>query len=121
LRMRILALTSMTLLINSGVARAMTTTQYAILQESLYVLFSAVCLLLAVTIFLALRGGSLGLPWVFIIAGFGLAVFGATIHLLDVLRIVLHQYDLRMGIFLSHVGSAVLLMVGLILYKKGLG
>jgi hypothetical protein len=104
-----------------SVSSAMDSGQYSILQESLFVFLSAICLLLAAAVFSVLKGGSLGVPWIFILAGFAVAGVGATIHLLETLEIVLHQYDLRLAMLLTRVGSVFLFTVGLFLYKKGLG
>ncbi len=105
----------------SGTARAMDSTQYVILQESLYVFLSVVCLILAAAIYAVLKGGSLGIPWLFILAGFAVAVLGATINMLETLEIVLQLYDMRLATLLTRVGSVTLFAIGLFLYRKGLG
>jgi uncharacterized membrane protein (UPF0182 family) len=120
MRARVFFLTLAVIATDGGVVYAMDQAQYAILQESLFMFFSIVCLLLAAIIFSALKGGSLGTPWLFILAGFAVAVVGGAIRLLELLGIVLHQYDLRMAMLLTRVGAVLLLMVGLYLYRKGL-
>ncbi|OGC90264.1 MAG: hypothetical protein A2W25_05815 [candidate division Zixibacteria bacterium RBG_16_53_22] len=117
---RVFFLTLTVIAADSGVACAMDQTQYAILQESLFMFFSVVCLLLAAIIFSALKGGSLGTPWLFILAGIAVAAVGGAIRLLELFEIVLNQYDLRLAMLVTRVGSVLLFMVGLYLYRKGL-
>jgi hypothetical protein len=78
------------------------------------------CLILAFIIFLALRGGSLGVPWLLFLIGFGLAGAGGAIQVFDTLKILVSQYDLRPAILITRAGSLFFLLIGLILYKRGL-
>jgi hypothetical protein len=102
-------------------AAAMDSGAYAVMLESLFLFLSLVCLIIATTIYAVLKGGSLGTPWIFFMGGFALAAASAAIQLLDMFQIVLHQYDIRPGIFIARVGSMALFMVGLFLHKRGVG
>jgi hypothetical protein len=89
-------------------------------QESLYFATSLGCLVFALIIFLSLKGGSLGTPWLFICIGFFLAAAGGAIHLLDLFQILIHIYDLRPALLIANCGSMIFFLIGLIFYKRGL-
>ena len=103
-----------------GMANAVSSYTYQVAQESIYLLVSLACLLWALRIFLALRGGSLQTPWLFFSAAFAVAAIGGIIHLLDMFQIAIYQYDLRPATLVTACGSAILLLLGLIIYKRGL-
>jgi hypothetical protein len=102
------------------IANAMTSQQYQVLQQSLLVILSLSCLVLTVLIYMTLRGGKLGLPWIFFMIGFGAAALGGAIQLLDALKLVISQYDLRMALLIIYSGSMLSILVGLFFYKRGL-
>jgi hypothetical protein len=52
--------------------------------------------------------------------GFSLAAVSGAIHLLDLFKILIHIYDLRLAFLIIQCGSMILFLVGLILYKRGL-
>ena len=113
-------LTLILVLSNYSFSWAISTRTYHIVQESLYFVTALGCLVFSLFIFISLRGGSLGTPWLFIFTGFALAVVGGVIHLLDLFKIVIHIYDLRLALLLIECGSMIFFLVGLILYKRGL-
>lgn len=113
-------LTSALVLINYDFCWAISSRTYSVVQESLYFATSIGCLILALTIFLSLKGGSLGTPWLFICIGFLLAAVGGIIHLLDLFKILIHVYDLRPALLITNCGSMIFFLVGLIYYKRGL-
>jgi hypothetical protein len=78
------------------------------------------CLAFALLIFLSLKGGSLGRPWLFIFIGFLLAAIGSGLHLLDLSKILIYEYDLRLAFLIITCGSMIFLLIGLILVKRGL-
>jgi hypothetical protein len=78
------------------------------------------CLILALSIFLSLKGGSLGMPWVFFIMGFAMAFVGGALHLLDLFKILVYEYDLRLATLITSCGSMLFLLVGLYFYRRGL-
>jgi hypothetical protein len=101
-------------------ANAITSQQYQVLQHSLLVILSLSCLILTALIYLILRGGILGLPWIFFMIGFGAAALGGAIQLLDALKLAISQYDLRMALLIIYSGSMLSILVGLFIYKRGL-
>ena len=103
-----------------GIANASKTANYALVGDSLIFVFSAACLVLALLIFLSLRGGSLGIPWLFFFIGFALAGAGGAMQVLDMLKIAVNQYDLRPSLLITRAGSMLFFLVGLFLYKRGL-
>ena len=103
-----------------GIATAMSTHNYLVVQESIALLVCIACLLLAVSIFSALKGGILGTPWLFFVIGFSIAAAGGVIKLLDLFKIVIYQYDLRPAILLTTCGSVIFLLLGLFYYRRGL-
>jgi hypothetical protein len=103
-----------------GTAGAVTTHTYRMIQDSIFFLVSLGCLILAISVFFSLKGGSLGKAWLFFVIGFAIALVGAIIHFLDVFRIVLHVYDMRLATLLTTCGSMILLLLGLYFYKRGL-
>jgi hypothetical protein len=112
---------AMTLIVFSNVsANAMSATDYTVLRESLFVIFSAGSIAVAAMIFFSLKGGSLGIPWLFFIAGFVAAGVSGVIQLLDTLHVILHMYDLRIPLLFTRAGSMLFFLTGLVLYKRGL-
>ncbi|MEE9554882.1 MAG: hypothetical protein V3W18_11340 [candidate division Zixibacteria bacterium] len=103
-----------------GIANAVSTRTYTMVQESIFLAVSLACLLWALRIFLALRGGSLQTPWLFLIIGFALAVTGGALHLLDILKIAFYEYDLRPAFLATTCGSVIFIFLGLYVYKRGL-
>ncbi len=101
-------------------AAAISTYTYDLTRNSIFLVIMAGCLLLALSIYSALKGGSLGASWIFLIIGFGLAAVTALIGVLDLLKILIHTYDLRPAIFLTTCGSALSFFLGLYLYRRGL-
>jgi hypothetical protein len=67
-----------------------------------------------------MRGGSLGLPWLIFVCGFTFAAAASLVELLDLFQLVFSEYDFRPFILAARLGSALLLLVGLIFYKRGL-
>ncbi len=112
--------TAMFLLAHFGVAGAVSTHSYQVVQESIYLAASLACFLWAFRIFLALRGGSLQNPWIFFSAAFAVAAIGGLVHLLDLFQIAIHQYDLRPATLATTCGTVILLLLGLIIYKRDL-
>lgn len=113
-------LTLILVLSNYSFCWAISSQTYNIAQESLYFVTSVGCLIFALIIFVSLKGGSLGKPWLFIFMGFSLAAISGAIHLLDLFKILIHIYDLRLAFLIINCGSMILFLVGLILYKRGL-
>lgn len=107
-------------LIQYGQAGAVSTYTYDLTRESLFLIISSGCLVLALSILSVLRGGSLGAAWIFLIIGFALAVARGLIGVLDLLKILIHPYDLRLAILLTTCGSVLSLLLGLYLYRRGL-
>ncbi len=112
--------TAFFVLINYNLSWAISTYAYNLVQESLFLLFTSGCLVIALLIYLSLKGGSLGNPWIFIVAGFAFAAVGGIINLLDVIGIFVHEYDLRPANLITACGSMLLLLLGLLLYKRNL-
>jgi hypothetical protein len=113
-------LTSFLVLVNYDFCWAISSRTYSLTQESLYFATSVGCLIFALVIFLSLKGGSLGTPWLFICAGFLLAAVGGAIHLLDLLKILIYVYDLRPALLITNSGSMIFFLIGLIFYKRAL-
>lgn len=101
-------------------AGAVSTHTYDLVQESIFFIASMGCLLLALGIFISLRGGSLGTPWIFFVLGFAFAAAGGAVHLLDLFKILVHQYDLRLATLITSCGSMLCLFIGLYFYRRGL-
>lgn len=114
------AVTALFVLSNFGIANAVSSYTYNLTQDSVYLLAALACLIWALRIFLSLRGGSLQTPWIFFSAGFATAAVGGIIQLLDLLQIAIHQYDLRPAMLATTCGSLILLLLGLIIYKRNL-
>ncbi len=93
---------------------------YGLIRESSLIILSLTCLAVTWLIFRTLQGGSLGTPWLFFVGGFALVGIEAVIQLFDVMKIVVYEYDLGLVSLLLSAGSMILMMTGLILYKKGL-
>ena len=93
---------------------------YGLIQESSYFILSLGCLAIAGFIYKMLKGGSLGTPWLFFIVGFSLAGIYTAVQILDTLKVVVYQYDYRLAMLVMQTGSMLFLLIGLILYKKGL-
>ena len=108
------------ILTNYNLGWAISTHTYGVIEESLFFATSAFCLIFALLIFLSLKGGSLGRPWLFILIGFLLAVVGSALHLLDLFKILIYQYDFRLAFLILSFGSMVFLLIGLILIRRGL-
>ena len=108
------------LLTNYKLGWSISTHTYGVIEESLFFATSALCLFFALMIFLSLKGGSLGRPWLFIFIGFLMAVAGSGLHLLDLFRILIYQYDFRLAFLILSCGSMVFLLIGLILIRRGL-
>jgi hypothetical protein len=109
------------LILGFDTAHAISAADYQFFQESIFIALSVGCIILAAMIFAVHKGGSLGLPWVFLMIGFGLAGIHGLMLLLENMQIVLHQYDLRVGFLLTRSGSMLFFVTGLFLYKRGLG
>ena len=101
-------------------ASAADTINYGLIQESSFFILSLGCIAVAGLIYQTLKGGSLGTPWLFFVGGFALAGSYAAIQLLDIMKIAVYQYDCRLAELALRIGSMLLLMTGLVLYKKGL-
>jgi hypothetical protein len=101
-------------------AGAVSTHTYNLVQESIFFIVSLGCLVLAVSILISLKGGSLGTPWIFFVIGFAVAAVGGVIHLLDLFKILLHVYDLRLATLITTCGSMLFLAIGLYFYRRGL-
>lgn len=99
---------------------AANTINYKLIQESSFFILSLGCIAAAAIIYQTLKGGSLATPWLFFIGGFILGGLDAAVQLLDIMKIAVYQYDCRLVELALHIGSMLLLMTGLILYKKGL-
>ncbi len=107
-------------LADHGHANAMTSTGYAILGESFSLVLLLACLIIASLIITELRGGKFGQPWIFMAAGFAVALAASVIHLLDLKAIIFGDYDLRPIYLAARTASMLLILVGLFFYKKGL-
>ncbi len=105
---------------NYRLAGAISTHSYNLMQESIFFIVSMGCLVLALSIFVSLRGGSLGFPWVFFIIGFAIAATGGAIQLLDLFKIMVHEYDLRPATLITSCGSMFFLFIGLYFYRRAL-
>lgn len=114
------SITAALVMINYDFCWAISSQTYKMVQGSLFFATSIGCLILALIIFLSLKGGSLGTPWLFICAGFLLAAAGGAIQLLDLFKIVIYIYDLRPALLITGIGSMILFLIGLILYKRAL-
>jgi hypothetical protein len=117
---KVALLSCLTLLLQADSVLASNTTQYIAVRESLFVLITLGCVLAAALIFITLKGGTLSTPWVFFVVGFALAGVGGVMQLLELGKILLHQYDIRMALLFSRVGSVSLFLIGLVLYKARL-
>lgn len=115
-----LFLTTLISMLSFDYASAMSTHTYLVVQESITFLVSIGCLILAISIYRALKGGILGTPWVFFVMGFGLAAVGGLIKLLDLFKIFIYEYDLRPATLLTTCGSVIFLLLGLFYYRRGL-
>lgn len=103
-----------------GIANAISSHAYKTTQESIFLVASLACLLWAARIFFVLKGGSLQTPWLFFMIGFAIAAAGGFLHLLDLFKIALYEYDLRMAYLATACGSIVFIFLGLFIYKRGL-
>ncbi len=101
-------------------AGAVSTHTYNLVQDSIFFITSVGCLILALSIFVILKGGSLGIPWVFFIIGFAMAAVSGAIHLLDFFKILVNEYDLRLATLITSCGSMLFLFIGLYFYRRGL-
>ncbi len=101
-------------------AGAISTHTYNLVQNSILFIASMGCLVLALSIFVTLKGGSLGIPWVFFIIGFAMAAVSGAIHLLDFFKILVYEYDLRLATLITSCGSMLFLFIGLHFYRRGL-
>lgn len=107
-------------LLNPGRAAAMTNMEYSLVGESLYLILALGGLATALAIFRTFKRGSLGKPWLLILLGLAAAAIGSAIDILDLLKIIIHQYDMRPALLVFRTGSIFLILAGLFLYKKGL-
>jgi len=101
-------------------AWAFSTFSYNVVQESIFTVIAIACLLLAFGIYSSLKGGSLGVPWLFFVIGFAVAAIGGIMHLMDLFKILISQYDLRLATLLTTCGSMIFLLLGLYFYRRGL-
>jgi len=118
--MRLTTLAAIFCIVDFRLANAMTSGQYAMLQESGYLILWAGCIALAWSIYSGMKGGSLGLPWLIFLCGFALAAAASLVQLLDLFKLVFKEYDFRPFILAARLGSALILLVGLLVYKRGL-
>jgi hypothetical protein len=118
--MRLTALPVLFIVFDFNIANAMTSGQYALFQETGYLILWLACIALAWSIYAGMKGGSLGLPWLIFVCGFGLAAAASLVQLLDIFKIVFSEYDFRPFILAARLGSALVLLVGLFIYKRGL-
>jgi hypothetical protein len=118
--MRLKLLSILFIVCDFQIANAMTSGQYATIQESGYLILWAGCIILAGSIYSGMKGGSLGLPWLIFLCGFVLAAAASMVQLLDLYKIVFSEYDFRPFILAARLGSALIILVGLLIYKRGL-
>jgi hypothetical protein len=102
------------------IANAVTNTGYGLIRESVFLTLALACLVISSMILRSLRGGSLGTPWLFFTSGFIVACLGSAIELFDIGGFLFSQYDLRQAILVTRIGSMLLLLLGLVFYKRGL-
>lgn len=102
------------------IASAMSTKSYDMIENSIYSIFAIGCFFVAFLIFVSLRGGSLGKPWLIIMLGFILAAAGGVIQVLDIFEIMVNEYDMRLALLIVNSCSMFFLFLGLFFYKKGL-
>lgn len=98
----------------------MTSGQYAMIQESGYLILWLACVFLAASIYSGTKGGSLGLPWLILLSGFALAAIASVVQLLDLFKIAFNEYDFRPFMLAARLGSVFILLAGLFFYKRGL-
>ena len=108
------------ILLHFRMAGAVSTHTYNLVQDSIFFITSMGCLILALSIFVTLKGGSLGIPWIFFIIGFTMAAVSGAIHLLDFFKILVYEYDLRLATLITSCGSMLFLFIGLYFYRRGL-
>ena len=113
-------LTLFWILFGYNVASAISTKSYDIIEHTFFSIFALGCFFVAFLIFFSLKGGSLGKPWLLIMLSFLLATAGGTIQVLDMFKIMIHEYDLRLALLIINSCSIFFLFIGLFLYKKGL-
>jgi hypothetical protein len=106
--------------INFGIADAMTSNGYGLMQESFSLVLSIVSLILAIAIFKGLGGGALARPWILFAIGFALGGAASLIALVDLKAILFNQYDLRPILIAIRIGAMLFILLGLIFYKKRL-
>jgi hypothetical protein len=102
------------------IANAISSAGYGLIEESLSLTLSLASLVLAILIFQGLRGGDLGRPWLLISAGFALASAASLISLVDLQSFIVNKYDLRLALLVTRIGALLLVLLGLIFYKKEL-
>ena len=119
--MRLKILPILFIVLDFKIANAMTSGQYALFQETGYLILWMACIALAWSIYTGMKGGSLGLPWLIFVCGFGLAAIASLVQLIDIFELVFSEYDFRPFILVARLGSALILLVGLFIYKRGLG
>jgi len=98
----------------------MTSQTYSLIQEITILVCSGACLAVTISIHNGLKGGALGTPWIFFIFAFGLSTAAAVIQVFDLTGFLISQYDHRLTMLILRPGSALLILIGLILYRKGL-
>ena len=113
-------LTVVFVLSHYGLANALSTHTYNMVRESTFLLVSLACLFWTIRIFSTLKGGSLQTTWLFFSLAFAVAAIGSILNLLDLLKIVIHVYDLRPANLATTCGTMVLLLIGLFFYRRGL-
>lgn len=101
-------------------ACAMTNGEYGLLQEMLSLAVVAICLILAIAILQSLRGGALSRPWAFFITAFILMGVASLLRLCDLKSILFNEYDLRPVLLVTRSAAMLIMLVGLIFYKKEL-
>ena len=108
------------LIFDFRLANALTNSQYGLIQESGYLILWLACSVLSYSIYSALKGGSLGLPWLVFIVGFSVAAGASVLQLLDQLKMAFSLYDLRPLVLGLRLGSILILILGLVFYRRGL-
>jgi hypothetical protein len=118
--MRLKMLPVLIVILDFQVANALTNDQYVMIQESGYLILWLACIALAASIYSGTKGGSLGLPWMVLLSGFVLAAAASLVQLLDLFKIAFIEYDFRPFVLIARLGSALILLVGLFFYRRGL-
>jgi hypothetical protein len=120
MKLRRLFIVAGLLLTNYGTAGAMTSADYGMLQASLSLGLSFLCLVFTVLILGGHRGGALGRPWAFFIVAFILIGTDSLLHIFDINSILFSEYDLRLAFLVTRTAALLFMLAGLIFYKKEL-